>query len=484
MTIQTLQTSTNFVVKYDDSNAEAQGMAQAIANVCENEFTVLTGWFAISTGFGPSDRITLTVQSIASGGANNFGYQSGGNTTINVNFLPASFSAGQSVTIAPMLFINEFVEVLMSFNNQKTGVTTWVAGHSDGEGLSQFCGILRFPAGHYLGYSSWANNWLSTSRTDFITSNEGIDTDPVSFGCVLLFLFYLNTQLGFSPAQIIQAGGATPAATYTNLTGDPSDPFGFFVYLLDTALPGTSTITGVSGQAEDDPWPLFTLQFWDNKNTFSKSEVTYNVAQSEAFTDALVLVLEGTSPSQWKVLGSPVPATPALAAPASFPGIGFKRTAVVFENPATPLAPQRIHFHYDVSFDASSAAGFTIAPQTDELDASIAIAGQTSDAATDLTFYGADDPFFTTINKTADNVPWLSEDLRVFATVAQGNRCPAGRPSPPTPTSAHAATSPACCNSSTRPTATHRRPTRSTRARTSSPNRPTRCRATARWYRT
>lgn len=148
MPIQTLQTTTNFVVKYDDSNSEAQGMAQAIANVCENEFTVLTGWFniALGAGFGVNDRITVTVQSISKGGANNGGYQSGGNTTINVNFLPASFTASQANSIAPMMFVNEFVEVLMSFNDQKSGVTTWVANHSDGEGLSQFCGILRFPS--------------------------------------------------------------------------------------------------------------------------------------------------------------------------------------------------------------------------------------------------------------------------------------------------------------------------------------------------
>src|SRR5450631_811803 len=209
MSIQTLQTTKNFVVKYDNSNSEAQGMAQAIANVCESEFTALTSWFGIApgSGFGSSDQITVTVQSISKGGANNFGYQSGGNTTINVNFLPASFTATQADLIAPMMFVNEFVEVLMSFNNQKSGATTWVPNHSDGEGLSQFCGILRFPVGHYLAYGSWANQWLASSRTDYITNNESTDGDAVSFGCVLLFLFYLNTQLGFSPAQIIQAGG-------------------------------------------------------------------------------------------------------------------------------------------------------------------------------------------------------------------------------------------------------------------------------------
>jgi hypothetical protein len=428
MTIQTLQTTTNFVIKYDDSNSEAQGMAQAVANVCENEFTVLTGWFNITlgAGFGVNDRITMTVQALSSGGANNFGYQSGGNTTINVNFLPASYTAAQANLIAPMMFVNEFVEVLMSFNNQKTGVTTWVAGHSDGEGLSQFCGILRFPVGHYLAYGSWANNWLSSNRTDWITNNESTDGDAVSFGGVLLFLFYLNTQLGFSPAQVIQAGGSTPSATYANLTGDDSDPFGFFLYLFDTVFPGTSTITGASGQAQDDPFPILTLQFWDNKNSFSKAEVGNNVAQGEPFSNALMLVLEGFSPTQWQNLGSITPSIPAFAPPSRFPGIGFVRKAVEFENTATPLAPQRITFNYDVTFNSSSPGGFTNNVQNDELDSSIVISGVTAKAVTQLTFYGALDPFFSSIDPTVDNVPWLSADLRVFSTSASGTPVPGG----------------------------------------------------------
>jgi hypothetical protein len=154
MAIQSLPSTTNFNLKYDDSNSQAQTMAQAIANVCETEFAALTGWFDITTGFGTTDRITMTVQAISKGGANNFGSQSGGNSVINVNFLPAGFTNTQAGQIAQMMFVNELVEIFMDFNNQKTGNTTWVAGHSDGEGLSQFCGILRFPVGHYLAYPS------------------------------------------------------------------------------------------------------------------------------------------------------------------------------------------------------------------------------------------------------------------------------------------------------------------------------------------
>ena len=425
MTIHAVQTTTNFVVQYDDGNAQAQGMATAIAGVCESEFTALTGWFNITTGFGTGDRITMTVQSIAAGGANNYGYQSGGASQINVNFLPAGYTAAQAAEVAKMMFVNELVEIFMSFNSQK-GPATWNAGNSDGEGLSQFLGILRFPVGHYYAYGSWANAWLASGRADWVTAPKATDGDSVSFGCALLFLFYLNTQMGFTPAQIIQAGSTSLAGLYANLTGDSSNPFGFFLQLIESALPGTSTIAGGVGQAQDDPFPIFTLKFWDNKNTFGKAEVTAAVSHSRPFSDALLLVLEGFSPSRWQALGSPVPADPSGPA-AHFAGIGFNRTRVEFEAAATPGAPQRIHFHYDVGFGAASPGAFTASAQTLELDSSITLLGQTSPAAvTELSFFGAEDPYFSNINPTIDNVPWLSEDLRVFATPAQGSPVPGG----------------------------------------------------------
>ena len=424
MAVHTLQTTTNFVVQYDDSNGQAKGMANAIASVCENEFTALTGWFVITSGFGTSDRITVTVQAISKGGANNFGYQSGGGSTINVNFLPPGFTQAQANQIAPMMFVNELVEVFMSFNNQKGG-SSWNAGHSDGEGLSQFCGILRFPTGHYLAYPSWVNSWLSSSRADYVSTNESTDGDAVSFGCSLLFLFYLNTQLGFTPAQIIQAGSGTLAATYTKLTGDTGNPFGLFLQLIAGAFPGTATITSGSGQALDDPFPIATFQFWDDKNTFGKDEVTDSVTNNRPFSDALLLVLEGLSPQEWQAIGSPVPATFSGPA-AAFPDITFTRTHVEFENAAIPAAPQRIHFHYDVGFGSTSAGGFTTSFQTLELDSSIAIGSLAVPAATELDFFGAEDPYFSNINPKADNVPWLSNDLRVFASPGSGTPVPGG----------------------------------------------------------
>jgi hypothetical protein len=418
MATHNVATSTNYIVQFDDGdpNNQAQGMATAIAGIVESEHSALTSWFNITTGFGTSDRITVNVKSISSGGANNFGYSSGGGSVINVNFLPTGFTSSQNTAneVARMMFVNELVEIFMDFNNQKSGNTTWVAGHSDGEGLSQICGIIRFPVGHYAAYRSWVNNWLSSSRPNWVSSNESTDGNAVSFGCALLFLYYLRDQLGFTIQQIIQNGGATLVDLYKNLTGDNSDPFAYFANAVNSVLPGTQTLPESNTEAADDPFPIFTLNFWDGKNTYGKAEVQDSINNIRPFQDAVLLVLEGFSPSHWQALGSPVPANPTGDA-ALFPDIHFTRTHVEFENSSLPLVPQRIHFHYDVSFTTTS--GFTTAPQVKELDSSITVSGTPANATTDFEFLGAENPYFSNVKPGVDNVPWLSDDLRVFTAI-------------------------------------------------------------------
>ena len=51
----------------------------------------------------------------------------------------------------------------------------------------------------------------------------------------------------------VAAGASTLGGVYRNLTGDTADPFPFFKQLMDTAFPGTSTITSDN---LDNPFPL------------------------------------------------------------------------------------------------------------------------------------------------------------------------------------------------------------------------------------
>jgi len=250
----------NFQVQYEDTlsnQALIIANAQALLTVIENEFKITTGWFSTPNGkFGPGNRQIVNLNlpdtanpngSIAFPGANNNGY----GRAINLDALNLAGNASDGAEKVKMLFVLEWVEILMSLSNGR-----WNAGDSSGEGLSQYCGILRFPNGHHKYYrDSFVNSWLSSTRDGKFVSGppERTDKNSVSFGCALLFLFYLNAHLGFSTSEIIQKGASTLAGTYTNLTGDATDPFPAFKSLIDTYFPGISTIS--SGDL-NNPFPL------------------------------------------------------------------------------------------------------------------------------------------------------------------------------------------------------------------------------------
>src|SRR5438874_84616 len=112
MAPQNLPASTNFQVSYEDSILNTDIRAQAVAAVCEHEFTVLTGWFGITGAFGTSDRINvlLDIGLPPKAAAWNGGYQSGGRTKIIIN-PQSAFIAASAVEIVKMMFVNELVEV-------------------------------------------------------------------------------------------------------------------------------------------------------------------------------------------------------------------------------------------------------------------------------------------------------------------------------------------------------------------------------------
>jgi hypothetical protein len=153
------------------------------------------------------------------------------------------------------LFVAEIVEVLMSYNNQHTGTTTWHPAGSDGEGLSRMLAGLWHPDGYYnvLG-GPYVNGWLtSATRPDWISSFEGTDTDATSFGCSLLFLYYLYSELGYDLKSIITKAGANLEATYHALTGS-NGAYTAFTNFLSQFFP----IGNTNSLSTDDPFPLQT----------------------------------------------------------------------------------------------------------------------------------------------------------------------------------------------------------------------------------
>jgi hypothetical protein len=415
--------TTNFQVQYEDTlpnQANVIANANALLSVIETEFTVTTGWFATPAGkFGTGNRQVVNLN--LTGGGSNSGYGS----SISIDGEGFGPNATESVK---MVFMNEWVEILMSLTGGN-----WNAGNSSGEGLSQYCGIIRFRVGHYSYYGSWVDQWLNKQpRQDWVTTIEGTDKDAISFGCALAFIFYLNTQLNFSINQIIAAGASNLATIYQTLTGDPGQPYAFFAGLIEHVYPSSAT-ANIPGPVTDNPFPLAQLSFWGNKNTFGKDEVKDILNTSGGnWPKAFWLVVEGFSENSFNALGVSIP---ALTGPfANLTGISIvQNPAIDFENAANPQAPQRIRVPYDIRFTNAALNDFP--PNGSllyELDAFLSIAGTKipgSDASTQFELVSGADPYFTNIDPNQNNVYYLSQDLRVFTAAPLQNPTPvAGAP--------------------------------------------------------
>jgi hypothetical protein len=418
--------TTNFKIQYEDTlpnQATVKANANALIAIVENEFTVTTGWFNTPSGkFGTGNRQVVNLNIGAGGGGNNGGYGS----AVNIDSIGAGPNPLESVK---MVFMNEWVEILMSLTGGK-----WNAGDSNGEGLSQYAGIVRFQTGHYSYYGSWVDQWLNKQpRQDWVNNTEGTDGNAISFGCSLAFIFYLNTELGFSINQIIAAGASNLTAICKSLTGDNGDPYPFFANLLEHVYPSSGP-ANIPGPVSDNPFPLGQLAFWVDKSTFGKDEVqdVINVSAGK-FPNAFWLIVEGFSKDSFNSLGATIPAPTGSFA--TTPGVTISQGSPQFENAANSKAPQRVRIPFDITFTNALLASFPVAggaPTTRELDAFIQIGGKKvpgSDAATIFELVAGADPYFTNIDPSQNNVFYLSQDLRVFtATPGQSNTPVAGGP--------------------------------------------------------
>ncbi|GFG19229.1 hypothetical protein IFM5058_09847 [Aspergillus udagawae] len=199
MTLKTLFISENFIVNYDDSNPSGKIMAQFVLDVCETELTELTKWFGLSNGFGSTNRIPVTIKPINRGAADNRGYRTDGSSYINI--APLSGNRDYVEPVTHMLFVNELFELLMGQRDPDRN--SWDAGGSDGEGLSQFLGIMRFADGHYKGYHSFAASWLTSlnGRQDFVNDVEVTEKQKDNPFPLFSFQFAANKS-SFSKAEI------------------------------------------------------------------------------------------------------------------------------------------------------------------------------------------------------------------------------------------------------------------------------------------
>ena len=265
MALETFQSS-NFQVQFESTEYTPNELlivrprAQALPNGCEADYATLCGWFgvAVGAGLGPANRVIVTLTKNIRG-ASNTGY-SASNPKMTVN---ATIGGTDDYVLS--LFVAEMIEILMSYKGK------WNAGDSGGEGLSRVAAQLLHPV---FG-NGFVNAWLASDpttdptsavddsefRKDWVSKNftggplkaggavRG-DDDSYSYGCAMLFIYYLKSQLGYSMPQIVQNGGATLADTYRNLTDGQTNAFWAFKSLLAEHFP-----IGVQSPT-DDPFPL------------------------------------------------------------------------------------------------------------------------------------------------------------------------------------------------------------------------------------
>ena len=443
--------TTNFLVQYENTLPNQSNVianANALLPVLETEFTVTTGWFNTPSGrFGAGQQQVVNVNladttggggSINEPGANNSGYGSAINLDAQ-NLFSGATAAGRVQNV----FMAEWSEILMSLTS------SWHAGDSSGEGLSQYSSIIRFQTGHYAYYGSWVDSWLNgvsgspnAARSDWVNQtftgnhsggfNVNGDGDSVSFGCALAFIFYLNTQLSFSINQIIGAYSGTLANAYHTLTGDPGDPFPFFMALIDNVFPASAT-AAIPGPVIDNPFPLGIMSFWCNNNTISRDQAQDIVAtQGGVLSNAFYLILEGFSIDSLNANGVTVPTPTGFGgvtgitvqpSPATPGGPVPAQALPIFEDSGNTKIPQRIRFSFDFVFtDESAFPNPGDPPRTAVLNGVAQIGGTNvsgTACASGFEFLGGANPYFSNVDPSnAADLAYLSEDLRVFSVIA------------------------------------------------------------------
>jgi hypothetical protein len=439
--------TTHYTFAYD-SNLANGGLEPArtikVMAACDADFAIMAAWFKNVTITNPAYLPIKVYVTALYGGAN---------TTDSIRLKPN----GTNVDELRAYLVSEVTEIFMHAQNLGWGYVGGVPDEeSCGEALSlfltqQFEILQNTVGGPYTAFSG--TGWLNTSlpasnaaqtrytynpdgslntdfgdRFDYVNSTLPYPGNGPGTGCSILFIYYLFHQLGFKITEIIAAapgftnGNLNATAclrgVYQNLTTDDSDPFPFFKQLLDTAYP-PNLVSAIPGPAYDDPWPLALFQYWNVKDTYGSDEVSDILKNSSGvYPNGFSLSLEGFNT---QVVGSQRPVTPTIA-------FGGVTTAPDTAAPITyqftnPKIPQRILFNYDVHFASPPALGpFPASGETPAAGASsIKVLGQSFPAACEFFFLAGADPYFTNVqlnpldpSATNVDVPWLSQDLRVF----------------------------------------------------------------------
>jgi hypothetical protein len=355
-----------------------------------------------------------------------------------ITLYPGVTANSSGATVDPFflryLIVSEVVEMFMSSTGSDWYGGNWSSGGNEGsagEALSRFLGAQfliqkQGASGGEPGYAV-ANQWMNSPRADFVNNVNPSDNaiDP-TIGCATVFVYYLFTQLGF-PIPLMTSNGAQQlSGVYANITGDQSDPFPFFKNLIDTGFPGTTQITGPN---PDNPWPIAIVSFVGVKSTYGADESKDIInTQGGLVSGAFTLWIQGLSKAAFANLNIQVAAFTGTFK--SLPGVTIKPDPLgaQFESGVSQFAPQRIQIPFDVVLSSQFLNQF---PKTGSatfgLSVSLTAGGNTvtaSQASTQIELIAGADPYFSNMNSSNSNFPYLSEDLRVFMVTPGLNAAP------------------------------------------------------------
>jgi len=232
------------VLVYLDNNdfPTFENAAGAILQGAPANFALLQSIFKIGAP-PPWDPVFTVVTSTQGGGACNSG--AGSQILVSPGSTPAD------LIWTPMLFLAELVEEFSDAFDSRSGEQggtfgLWKRGDSLGEGLSRALALMTYRVVEQTHPSTLsAQTWLNSGRPDWVTQNENTDQDAISFGCAMLFLYFLRYELRYGWQTIVQTKGVptgsnifnrTLAAIYQELTGSV-DAFARFSNLLKVYYP-------------------------------------------------------------------------------------------------------------------------------------------------------------------------------------------------------------------------------------------------------
>lgn len=270
MPAQNYGTTTHFILQYDKAlETTAQPLAAALAATVETDLFRLKEYLPFDTTPGKdrlaAHQIVVLMQDTQMDGKSGGPQRGGGFNTgdistvtgtqtvqIAINPFGANTNAAAPADYVRFVFIAELTEQLMLFHN-------WPQDTNQSESISRVMAELLYPTQGYdtqncVSPAPWVNGWLSaraTDTTDYLTAILSGELNSTAYGCGILFLNYLQHQLGLSLESICQAAGPTLANRYQQVTGNTDDPMADMIALLNKHFPAGIQLPN------NNPFPLY-----------------------------------------------------------------------------------------------------------------------------------------------------------------------------------------------------------------------------------